>query len=355
MAVRLRRVDPIEVRDRVVEFFWRMRAWPYPSIDDYYRNWDWRYTALSEPGPVSWIAEEGGQVVGHMGLNFRTLSVRGQRVRAAVPGNFLLDDAYRNSMIGPSLAGAPRALVRREELDLLLGYGNKIAHSLFLGFGCKDLGAMESWIDVRRWGPVLRRRSAALAWFAPAIGAATRIRRALVRGVAQSGALLVRELSAQELRSVDRSHWSAAAGLAWDGTSEYFYKRFATSPFRPTRVYGVVNGDTNRIEGLVVTEGTTRISILECDVNEESVSAVRAVDLVAAALPNAETIVVPSLRGSLLAAEFGAAGYHRRGSADSDRVLANTYWSAYWDPKSPFAAAFAEPRLWRLWYGWSHH
>ena len=244
MALHIRRVNPLELRESILEFFWRMRAWPYATQDEYARYWQWRYTAISETDPAVWVALDDRVVVGHMACNFRRLACDGRAVSAGVPGNFLVDSAYRNTMIGPQLASCPIKLAKRGEIDLLLGYGNKVAHALFLGLGCVEIGAMLPFVEIRQWAPILARRLPGAAVLAPVASAVTRGLKGFRRRRSAPVALTVRDLGREDMAALDRSHWTKPAGLAWDGSLSYLAGRFLDCPVRSYRIIGVFDEGT---------------------------------------------------------------------------------------------------------------
>jgi len=355
MAVKIQRVNPLERREALVDYFLRLQAWPYATRAEYLRYWDWRYTSISESDSTAWIALDGDRIIGHIACNFRTLRCDGRRVRAAVPGNYLVDDAYHNTMVGVQLANSLMRLAKRDEIDLLLGFGNRAAHALFVGLGCVEIGAMLPHVEVLQWGPILARRLPVASVLAPAVNAAGAAWRQFRRGRRARASVRVRDLTAEDLLALDRSHWLEPAGLAWDGSLGYIARRFLTCPVRSYRVIGITEGETGRLEGLVVVEGSARLNVVQCLVNEATLTDVSAVELAVDASPAAEVALVPLLPGSALAGQFAAAGFVRRSRANADPVLQNTTWSAYWRPDHPLAARFADTRCWKLWYGWSHH
>jgi len=355
LAITFRRASPFEVREPVVELYWRMRKWPYETKEEYYRYWDWRYSSLSESDATVWIAADGDTVIGHIAMYSRHLRLDGHDVRAGVPGNFLVDERFRNSLIGPRLVDVLRRTVREGEIELLLGYGNAIAHAMFVGLGDRDIGPMQPFADVRRWDPVLARRTAGAALLAPLARAAAWARKAVLRrhlpDVAEG--LVVRDLSSDEVLALDRSHWTRSESLVLCESPVLLANRFFRCPFRSHHVFGVIDERTDRLEGMVVTEGTTRIRVWECEVNEGVLSEVQAVELALGASPSAESVYVPLLPQSALADDFSQAGFVN--PSDADTVLAETWWSAHWLPTHPLAAEFADLRRWKLWYAWCHH
>jgi hypothetical protein len=357
MAIQIKAVNPFAMRDPIVDFFWRMRAWPYATKEEYIQYWDWRYHSISESEAVVWIATDGGAIVGHIALNFRNLRLDGRPVRAGVPGNFLVDSQYRNTMIGPLLAGSPLKSVRRNELDLLLGYGNPVAHAIFVGLGCRELGVMRSFVVVRKWDAILARRFPPARLLAPVATTAVAAWNRLSRRKPPQPApyLEARDLGAGELLAMDRTHWAPFAGLESAGDREYLVNRFLRCPVRSYRVTGIVDKQTNRIEGIVVSDDPARMSILLCEVNGSAVSEVEAVALTIGVSPGAEIVLVPLLPHSNLGNAFQQAGFMLRSDAGSDAVLRTTTWSAYWRAEHPLASRFADTREWKLWYGWSHH
>jgi hypothetical protein len=357
MPVQVRRVDPLEWREAIVDFFWNARIWPHETKADYFRHWDWRCSAVSEQLPAVWVALEGGQVVGHIAVNFRQLRYDGQLVHAGVPANFRLDARLHNSLVGAGLAGAPWQMVRAGEIDLLLGYGNQIAHALFVARGVRELGSFNQYVDVRRWGPVLRRRLPAGAALAPLAGAASRLLRLAGRRRRAPPAvpLVARHLTRAEVVGLDRSHWAVSKDFVLEGSHALLADRFLGNPFREHTVIGIFATGQGRVEGLVVTEGKARVSILDCRVNEDVLSEVQAVEMAIAVLPDTDNVIVPLLPRTQLASEFSAAGYLRRRGDPTAETIGQSLWSAHWRPEHPLASRFEDLRRWKLWYAWSHH
>jgi hypothetical protein len=356
MAIKLQRVNPFDVRESVVDFFWRMRAWPLATKDEYFRCWDWRYSAIPESDPTIWIAVDDQVIVGHVACNIRRLRYDGRVVRAGVPGNFLVDPNYRNSMIGPQLASAPIKLAQRGEIDIFIGYSNQIAHAIALGLGCRELGRMRPLVEIRRWEPLLARLPGG-GLLAPMADAAVGVWRAVTgrpRPRPANG-LSARDLSAAEIASMDRSHWSRSAAFSWDGDSAYLARRFLDCPIRRYRVLGIVDTQSAQIQGFVVGEGSARFNVIHCAVNESVLSEVEAVEVALRAAPSVEVAIVPLLPGTQLAHEFSRAGYMLRSAKRSDVVLRNTAWSSYWQPTHPLAPFFADTQRWKIWYGWNCH
>jgi len=356
MAIEFRRVAPLDVRDGVVDLFWRLRSWPWPDKNDCYRYWDWRYTSLSDDTPVVWVATDGGKVVGHIALYRRHFRIGEMDVNGGVPGNFLVDPDYRSTPIGPRLASAPRAMLRSGEVDAIFGYGNKAAHAMFVRLGFRDLGAMELFADVRRWGPALARRIPGGAVLAPFASAVHTIRRAArgARPPRDIAGLEARFLSADETAGIDRTHWSRSPdALVASDTSRYLADRYLRNPFRQRQVIGLIDQGTGLAEAYVVVEGDRRVKVIDCQVNEERMSEPEAVGMAIRAIPDAETVLVPLLPQTDLAAAFLAAGYMRR--ATNDFVEGNTWWCAQWSPSSPAAQCLERVNRWKLWFGWNHH
>lgn len=358
MAIRLKRITPHEAREAMVGFFWRMRAWPFGTEEEYFQYWDWRYTHTSDGPAAVWIAMDDDRIVGHLAVNFRNFQVSGQPIRVGVPVNFLVDDEYRDSMIGPLLARAPQKMVRRRELDLFLcEMCSAAAHQMFVGLGLKDLGTMLSLVEVRRWAPVLRRRITGGTMLAPLASAVARFRKLIKNGTGREHpeGFVVRDMTAEEVAMIDRSHWPRPQGLAWDGTGAYLSNRFLRCPNRSYQVVGIFDELTQRIEGILVTEGSARLNVILCATNQSLLSEVQAVDLAVDLRPEVEVVVVPLLPQTSLATEFSRAAFFPRFGVDADSVVQNSYWSAYWLPDHPLASPFAQTEGWKLWFGWNQH
>jgi hypothetical protein len=356
MAIEFHRVAPLEVRDAVVDLFWRLGSWPWPDKADCYRYWDWRYTSLSEVTPVVWVATDGGKIVGHMALYPRRFKLGDAKLRVGVPGNFLVDPEYRNSPIGPRLAASTRTPLRTGELDAIFGYGNKLAHSMLVRLGFREIGAMELYADVQRWGSALNRRVPGAAVFAGIASAAQSLRKVVRRAHPPRDVRDIEAvfLSPEETANIDRSAWRTnPEALVADYSSQYLADRYLRSPFRPRKLIALVDQGSRAVEGYVVVEGDRRVKVVDCQVNEERMGEPEAVAMAVKAIPTAETLVVPLLPQSDLAAAFLAAGFvHRR---INDFVEGNTWWSAQWSASSPAANALEKVNRWKLWFGWNHH
>ncbi|GEM_PF-4582984 len=357
MGVRLQRVNPLSIRESAIDFFWRMKAWPFETREEYERCWDWRYTSIPESDPIVWVALDGPKIIGHVACNLRRFRIDGREVRAGIPGNFLVDPEHRNTIIGAQLAGAPIKLAQRGETDIFIGYGNQIAHALALGLGCRSLGPMLPFLDVRRFGPAIGRRLPGGAALGPVADGALAAWRALAgrRRARPPAGLSARRLSAAELAAIDRSAWSVREGLTWWGDSAYLARRFLGCPIRSYRADAVIDLATGRAAAVVISEGTARFNVILCVADRAVLSEVQAVEAVLRSDATAELGLVPLLPGTRLATEFAQAGYLQRSLQHADTVLQRTTWSALWKPTHELAGAFAALEHWNVWYGWNSH
>jgi hypothetical protein len=355
MAVQLLRVDPFAHRDAIVDFMWRNGAWPYATKAEYFGFWDWRYRSLSESDPAVWVLRDGELIVGHVALHYRRFALGAQPVRVGVPGNFRVDDRYLNTVAGAMLASAPRKLVQRGELDLVVACHNEIGQAVAVALGYHDLGEMQALVAVPHWDRFLGRRAAWLAAVAPLAHAADATRRFLRRCVRRPPPdfLAARLVSADELRAFDTSHWQRDPRLTWAGSLDYFGKRFSTCPFQTARIYAVIDERTGRLEGVLAAIGEAMLSVLECEVNQNVMAPPQAVELLLRAHPGADSVRVSLLPSSQLAEEFATAGYLRLPTSLFEEILDGDVWSAYWQPSHPLAALLENTDSWKLWHGWS--
>jgi hypothetical protein len=357
MAVRLRRVNPLEYREPIVDFFWRQRAWPYPSREDYQRYWQWRYSSISEGEPTAWIAEDADRVVGHIGCFFRQMRLAGSTLRVAVPGNLLVEPEFRSGLVGPQIGGSPLKLLRSEEADIVLSYSNQAAHAVLMGLGCRELGTLHSYIQIRRWAPLLRRRlpggGAAAPLVSAAVGAWNWLRGR--RRPQVDSALAIRELTEARLRGLDRSHWQATRDFVWNPAPDYLADRFMNCPTETYRLIEIFDQRSARCEGIVIGQGTSRFYILQCQVNPARLNEAEAAQLLIDSSPHMDTALAPLLPGTALADQFTRAGYFDYGHERPDSVLARTTWSALWKKGHRLSDGFGDLRRWALWYTWNHH
>jgi hypothetical protein len=355
MTAQLLRIDPFAHREAIVEFMWRNRAWPYETKDQYFGFWDWRYRSLSESDQAVWVLVNGDLIVGHVALHFRRLALGSQLVRVGVPGNFRVDEHYLNTVAGTMLASAPRKLVQKGEVDLVVGCHNDIAQAVAVALGYRDLGEMQALVAVPHWDRFLGRRAAALAALAPLAHAADVVRRTLRRCVRRPPPdfLAARLVSTDALRSYDMSHWQRDARLTWAGSLGYFANRFSKCPFQTARVYALIDERNGRLEGLVAAIGEAMLSVLECEVNQSVLAPPQAVELLLNANPGADSVRVSLLPSSQLAQEFATAGYLRLPTRLFESAMDGDVWSAYWQPSHRLAGLLANTDSWKLWHGWS--
>lgn len=351
----LRRVEPHRMRERIVEFFWRIRIWPYATKEEYYRFWDWRYGALSEVEPAAWIALEGDTVIAHIAVNFRDLYLNGQRLRAGILANFRIDESYRSGALAAALVGAPRAAVRRGEFDLITGYGTSSAHQVALALGYRDLGPMRSFVRVLRWGPILRRRYPKLLPVIPLIGAAARLHQATRRVAEVPSSLIARALPATEVRALDPSHWRATASMSWSGNVAFYANRFCSSEFSTGRMFAVEDVRSHAFEAIAAATGSARLTILQCDTNQHAMSRPQAVEAILRTDPDVESVHIPMLPQTDLAKEFVANGYRPLPARFENPWIRDRSWSAWWRADHPLAAELSRTHRWPLWSGWTHH
>lgn len=354
MPLMFQRVEPHAIRDDVVDFFWKHRRWPGETREDYYAIWDWRYTSLSEGPAVAYVArlETTGEIVGHVAAYRRTFRFGDAELNICVPGNLFVHPDWQQRIVGVRMVMFLRSLVQSREFDAFLGFGNKTANAMLERLRFAQFGTMHTYVEVRDSGPVLRRKHRALSALAPAVnlGFAARRLRSGLRGAAPSS-LEVRLLTSDQFMALDRSHWAPPSRLvAWE--SNYFIvQRYLKEPGVERHLYGLFEQDL--LQGFVITEPTRRIKVWDCQTNPDATDPVAAISAVARTVKGAETVLVPTIPQSKLAAEFVEQGYLDRESVDF--VESQTYVSAYWLDDNPHAAIFRDPSLWNIWLGSRHY
>jgi hypothetical protein len=357
MSFEFQTVDPQSVRDDVVNFFWDQRRWPGETRDDYYKIWDWRYSALSEGPALVHLARlrETGQVIGHIGVYRRNFRVGNATLRVGVPGNLFTHPDWQKTIVGVRLVMFLRSVVQNGEFDAVIGFGNQIANAMIARFRFTQLGPMHTYVDVRDAKPLLRRRNRAFTVLAPLINVASSVRRGLkwrLRG-GQRPNLRVRQLAPDQVLQLDRSHWAPTSRLvAWD-SNRFLVQRYLMEPGAPRHMYGLFDPLTDSLEAYVVTEPTARIKVWDCQVNPATIDPPSAIATVVSQLPNAETVLVPTLPQSQLARDLVRAGFLDRESVDSNE--STTFLSAYSLPSSPQAAVLSDPSRWNIWLGSRHY
>jgi len=358
MSFEFQTVDPISVRDDVVDFFWEHRKWPGETREDYYEIWDWRYGSLSEGPAFVHIArlKNTGKIIGHIGVYRRTFRFGDELMTLGVPGNLFAHPDWQKTIVGVRLVMFLRSLVQRGEFDGIIGFGNKTANEMLARLSFAQLGTMHTYVDVRDAEPVLRRRNRALAVVAPLINTVSSVRRGMIsaRGGESRTRFEVRQLEPDQVLQVDRSHWAPPDRLvAWD-SNRFIASRYLMEPKAMRHMHGLFDAATGSIEGFVISESTTRIKIWDCQVNPASMTPPAAIEAVAlASWPEAETILIPTLPQTRIARDLVGAEFLDRRS--DDVTEANTYVSAYWRQESPHAAVLSDPTSWNIWIGSRHY
>ncbi|HJQ53079.1 MAG TPA: hypothetical protein VJ825_04460 [Gemmatimonadaceae bacterium] len=356
MTFEFQRVDPLEVRDEVIDFFFKHRRWPGETRADYEAIWDWRHRALSEGPPLGYIArlQSTGEIVGHVGVYRREFRIGDARIAGCVPGNLFVNPAWKQNIIGVRLVMFFRSLIQNREFDLFLGFGNEPANAMLARLGFAQLGAMHTYADVRNAGAVLRRRHRAFAAVGPLVNLGFAARRQFSTGVRRVKSHLdVRTVTASEFLTLDRSHWSAPTRLvAWE-SNEFIVERYLKEPGAERTLFGLFAPGKGTLEGFVVTEPTARVKVWDCQTNPAAIDPTSAIAVVASRIRRAETVLVPTLPQSALAGEFMRAGFLDRESVDA--VEANTFVSALSLPDNPHAQVLNDPSQWNIWMGSRHY
>lgn len=358
MSYEFVQAEPQSSRDDIVRFFWDQRHWPWPTLEEYYRAWDWRYSSLSDGREWVWLAREkaSGEIVGHIAVYLRRFRIGSTELRVGVPGNLVVREECRGSLAGPRLVSFPRTLVKSGELDAILAFANPTAHGMFERLGFRDFGLMHPFVRVVRWGAVLRRRVPAISPIGSIVDAMTLAKRQStdVRKAKHGKRLQVRVLSPDEFLAFDRSHWRIPSDrLATDDTGGYVVRRYLECPHAVRRLVGLIDVERQTLEAYVVAGGAERIRIWDCQVNEDSIDESAAISRAAGALSDAETIVVPVLPGSGLAKKLTGAGFRHR--QPDDYMNQTTRVSAFWLDGHPAGEALADVDKWNLWFGSNHY
>lgn len=356
MSFGFQRVDPADIRDEVVDFFWKHRRWPGETRDDYYAIWDWRQNALSEGSAFAYIARliATGEIVGHVGVYRREFRAGDARIHGCVPGNLFVHPDWKQNIVGVRLVMFLRSLIQNREFDVFLGFGNDPANAMLARLGFAQLGAMHTYADVRDAGAVLRRRNRALGSVGPLVNLGFAARRRWSRGTrAQSANLDVSKLAPEQFLALDRSHWGPTTRLvAWD-SNRFIVERYLNEPGTERSLFGLFDPVKKSLEGFVVTEPTARVKVWDCQTNPTSIDPASAITAVVSKMHGTETVLVPTLPHSQLASEFVRAGFLDREAVDA--VEANTYVSAFSLPDNPNAAMLGDPSRWNIWMGSRHY
>ena len=356
MTFEFQRVDPLDVRDEVVDFFFKHRRWPGETRQDYEAIWEWRHRSLSEGPPLTYITrlKSTGEIVGHVGVYRREFRIGVARVSTCVPGNLLVHPQWTQNIIGARLVMFFRSLIQNREFDLFLGFGNEPANAMLARLGFAQLGAMHTYADVRNAGAVLRRRHRALAPVGPLVNLGFAARRRLSRRQPRVKCHLdVRKLGAAEFLGLDRTHWAPQTRLtAWE-SNRFIVDRYLNEPGAERSLFGLFDPAKRSLEGFVITEPTARVKVWNCQTNPASIDHPSAIAAVVSRISNAETVLVPTLPQTNLAGEFVRAGFLDREAVDA--VESNTFVSALSLPDNAHSEVLNDPGQWNIWMGSRHY
>lgn len=357
MTVEIREVEPRSVREEVVRLFWEHRHWPGATHDEYLNLWDWRYAALADGDARAWVAEEDGEIVGHVAVFPRRFRIGDTSLRGAVSGDLLVRRDRRQGLVAVRLLSIPHRLVNEGTYDLVYTLPNRVSLRLAVGLGWHDLGTLHEHVELRRVGPVLHRRlssRAAASALRPLAAAAWSLRRrVLQRSVPQRARRLRIQLedTVDPLR-FDRTHWQYRPDrLVGGDTCPFIVRRFLQDPFKRRRLLTMRDLATDRLEGYVIVElRNGRAAVTDCQVNPAGLNEATAITLSAPLLPlDTETLVVQTLPGTLLAAELRALGFMQR--APKTPSPEKPHVTALWNPQHPQASSLARVEEWNLFVG----
>lgn len=352
----VRRVDPEEVRDGVVDLMWEHRHWPGSSREEYERLWRWRYEALGDGEPAVWAARApDGEIIGHYAVFPRHYRLGEHEIRVGVPGDLLVHRQWRGSGVGIFLCRLPMRLAREGAWDVVLVTATPEAHELAVRLGYRDLGALHRFVDVRSSGGLLGQRIGPLGGaVAPVLDAGLALRRRVRRSgrMKRTRGLDVRALDGDALFRLERSHWEAHADrLVSAGSVEYLAGRFLEHPHADRTTFGVIDREAGRLEACVTVAFNDGIATVEdCQTNAARVTEIAAIALVGEHLPNVvRSYEVPTLRRGRLADELRNWGFIHRQPEEESRATPRV--AVYWNRDHPLAHQFRQTGAWSLYSG----
>lgn len=357
-AIEFLETDPRAIRDASVAFWWQRRHWPTWSLEQYFRMWDWRYSSLSDGPALVCVARdrETGALVGHAAIYRRQFRYNDTPLAVGIPSSLAVDAELQGGLAGARLSSFPSRKLRHGTFDVLLGFTNRIAHEMFVRLGAQDLGRMSEYVDVRHSAPILRNRARILAPLGFVADAGFAMRRQWLRlRRKRSVALEVQEVTGDEFRRLDRSHWvpSRDRVVAAD-SADFLVRRHLECPYATNRkIHALFVAGSGTCEGFVVTEGTERVELWDVQVNTSRVDLVEAIVAASATFRGAKTVAASALPGSAAASALGRAGLFRTYSerkSDYPRLVDATV-----RPRHPLESELRDTSRWSFWTGTSQY
>ena len=349
----IRQVEPLAVREAVVDLLWTHRHWPGTTREEYLALWDWRYGALADGEPLVWVARtpEDGGLIGHVAVFPRRFRLGDLELCGAVPGDLIIHRDHRRSLLGIRLLSLPQFLARRGVFDLVLTFPTDVSYRLSLHLGYRAVGSWRSYVDVRRAAPYLRARVGPVAaLLGPLVDGLWGIHRWRHQRTVAAAArrFRVEPVDVARVPELDRSHWHYPPDrLVAVASNTYLERRFLRDPLNRRELFAVCDRRTGRLEGHVVIEYRQEVAaVCDCQVNAAALDEVTAIALAAPCLPpEAAFYVVPVLPNSVLGEELRRAGFV---SHSSDPWI---HASALWTPAHPRAGELARVDRWNLFAG----
>lgn len=244
----LERIHPASQRDAILDLFHRN------GKTEFTRTFDWHYAQEACRSRAWCLTSKEDRIVGFIAVFDRIAHVDTSSYRVGVPGDLMIDEAYRSIGAAVTLVRATQCLVTSGELDLLVVQGNRLSDRLMQRLGYRGIGRWQTHALLLRSKSKANKRFGTLGTLvSPAIDIWTKYRlnqtptpkgyTVMVMGESDLNALDVGEWHHHDLVSI----YYEPNELAW---------RFLRDPREATCLYGIFD-----LDGVCVAYAATAIML----------------------------------------------------------------------------------------------
>ena len=331
-------LDPADHRDSLLRLFHRNGM---PGFDTVF---DWHYSPDSCRSR-SWALKDTGSddFIGFISVFKRTITFGDQVLRAGCPANLIVDAEARSIGAVVSLIRQTQNLVRTQELDLLIGFGNEFSDRLMERMGYRHINGWQYQHLMQRPQEKLR---SLFGWPGVLVSPLVQVwtRWSLRQRPAERGFDVLRA-SKKDVQELEVSKWKSRSMFSTAYELSDLAWRFLDDPKKKCSLLFVrdASGSVGAYAALHESSGSAVIFDLRSDVNR--LSDTTAVSLIVHALPGCDTISLPITAASQLAIELRSLGFipGRR---------AHQPVRAFWLDEHPLARDLSRAENWALFPGY---
>jgi predicted N-acetyltransferase YhbS len=120
--------------------------------------WDWKYAKNPNGSPITWVAEDGGKIVGCYILNPVKLRIGQNLVMGAQSVDAAVDNAYRGGGIFKKLAGSAITQATKDGVSIIYAFPTDIAYKGQVRIGYRPVSIIPKMFRIFRIGSMFEGR-----------------------------------------------------------------------------------------------------------------------------------------------------------------------------------------------------